>query len=905
MPEEKDDAQGAGEHASGWLQALLEAMPQGMMVSDLAGKIVAMNRTALELHRFTSMDEVGTGPSRRADAYEVSNLGGEVISFEESPLGRVLRGDTFSDAEVRLIRKDTGQARIYSYSSAPVLDRTGRPVLALTSVRDLTAQRATEQALRESEERWRALMDHVPAPIQGYRGDGTVTYWNRASERLYGYSAAEAIGRNLGDLIIPPEVQADFRKALTIGAELSASREFLPPAELELLCKDGTRVPVHSTHTAVCSPDSPPTLFCLDLDLSERKRMEQALRESEQRLQAMVQNLSDIIVIVEPDGTRRYTSAAVERSLGYAPAELVGRSIFEFIHSEDRERVRADFERCVRTADAVSRTEMCVQARDGSWRYYECVCQNLLDKPPIHGMLLTSRDITERRRTEEAFIASEERFRIAEKIARMGHFEWDTVNDSIVASPSLEMIHGLRPGSFRGGFKRWLELVHPDDRERVRVIPPVAFAQEREEESFELRIVRPDGEPRWLKVQARASYGPNGTPVRVLGAMTDITERKRTEQALRESEERLRLATDAAGLSTWDVDMRTGDVVWSDRHFRLFGYEPTAGGKATLEMWRSRVHPEDLEAVIAAIERAECQAGYYSLEHRVVRADGGETIWVRVLGRFLYDEKAHPARFVGVIFDITERKLAEDKLSLERDRLEVHVQERTAELAKAHRKLRQLSAHLLETLENERRLLSKEIHDSVGQVLAAVKYRVEEGLLQVGKGKVRAKLEPLEAIIPTIQRSIEEVRRIQTSLRPLILDELGLLSTIQWFCREFEKTFPRLRVESDVQLKESQLPPPLKNVVFRILQEAMNNAGKHGAAGLVRLRLRKTRSSIELVIQDDGQGFDLKKAQNVGVFERGLGLSSMRERAELSGGSCRIRSAEGKGTTVRACWPVR
>jgi signal transduction histidine kinase len=162
----------------------------------------------------------------------------------------------------------------------------------------------------------------------------------------------------------------------------------------------------------------------------------------------------------------------------------------------------------------------------------------------------------------------------------------------------------------------------------------------------------------------------------------------------------------------------------------------------------------------------------------------------------------------------------------------------------------------------------------------------------------------LEGVIPVLQESLLEVRRIQMSLRPSILDDLGVLPTIDWFCREFEETYPNLRIEKEIMVEEKDISPSLKIVIYRTLQEAMNNITKHSKADLACLSLLKTEGKLELLVRDNGRGFDLRKVIGPENSRQGLGLISMRERTELSGGSFSVDSIEGEGTTIRAWWPL-
>jgi signal transduction histidine kinase len=178
---------------------------------------------------------------------------------------------------------------------------------------------------------------------------------------------------------------------------------------------------------------------------------------------------------------------------------------------------------------------------------------------------------------------------------------------------------------------------------------------------------------------------------------------------------------------------------------------------------------------------------------------------------------------------------------------------------------------------------------------------VESSLQQMGKTQNHM-TESLKTIIPVIQEGIEDCRRMQQDLRPSMLDDLGLLPTLSWFCRRYQTIYTGIKVELEQTLEETDIPNPLKTVIFRVAQEGMNNIAKHSKADLVHLSLWKMNGRIELVLQDNGQGFDLKKVIGSESTKRGLGLTSMRERIEFSGGSFAIESVEGQGTTVRASW---
>lgn len=211
-------------------------------------------------------------------------------------------------------------------------------------------------------------------------------------------------------------------------------------------------------------------------------------------------------------------------------------------------------------------------------------------------------------------------------------------------------------------------------------------------------------------------------------------------------------------------------------------------------------------------------------------------------------------------------------------------------LKESERQLKLLASQLITAQEDERRRIAHDIHDSLGSQLSAVKFKIEDFFNMVPGAS--------EAITSALQEAINECRRIQMDLHPSMLDDLGIAPTLAWFCRKFETTYP-LKVKQQVAVQESEVPKPLKRVIYRISQEAFNNIAKHSKAKLVRLSLQKNSNTIELSIQDNGRGFEL----TIDSPQKGLGLSSMKERTEASGGTFSIQSTKGKGTIIRASWP--
>lgn len=224
-------------------------------------------------------------------------------------------------------------------------------------------------------------------------------------------------------------------------------------------------------------------------------------------------------------------------------------------------------------------------------------------------------------------------------------------------------------------------------------------------------------------------------------------------------------------------------------------------------------------------------------------------------------------------------------------------------LAQSEEQLRSLSRQLLRAQEDERKRVARELHDGIGQSVTAIKFEVENVIRKMSVNVPSEHFAPMQSLLTVIQNVVEEVGQIAMDLRPSILDDLGVLATIAWLCREFRKTHPHIEVLKNLELKENEISDDQKIVVFRILQEAFNNIAKHSCADQVQVLLRKRIGGIELCVRDDGVGFDLESVSSAASNRRGLGLASMKERAQLSGGSFAVLTQPGSGTVITASWP--
>jgi len=220
------------------------------------------------------------------------------------------------------------------------------------------------------------------------------------------------------------------------------------------------------------------------------------------------------------------------------------------------------------------------------------------------------------------------------------------------------------------------------------------------------------------------------------------------------------------------------------------------------------------------------------------------------------------------------------------------------ELQESQHRLKEFSRKSIEALEADRRTVSRELHDSIGGNLAGVKVALESIVKKIFERPDEA-ASSLEKAILHLAETIKECKQISANLRPEIIDDMGLLATIDWHARQFNQYYNHIRIVRQIDVDEQEVPEPLKIVIYRVIQEALNNAAMHSKADTVYIRLKKTGHYIEAEVEDNGRGFDFNAVSHRIDGMSGFGLKSMRERVEIIGGSFSLHSLPGTGTCIR------
>ena len=762
---------------------------------------------------------------------------------------------------------------------------------------------------------------------------------NEAYARTCGYTPEEMVGKNHFVLYPHAENEAIFSRVRDTGVPVEVhDKPFVFPDQPErgTTYWDWTLTPVKNDSGYVEG-----LVFSL-FETTQRKQVEEALREANEQLQQQAEELQtqteelrlqteELAVanaaLRESEERLRQRAEEVETLMDLVPAAIwvahdpqcnhivgnqAGNRFYEAYGQENVSANVSPVRRFFRNGQELKPEELPMQeaaAQNIDIRNTELdvllpsgKCLNMLGSASplrdadgqVRGCIGAFMDITARRQAEEALRESEQRLSLAQQIAHVGTFDWDVRTGVNIWTPELEAMYGLPPGGFAKTQPAWEQLVHPEDRAEALRLVDQSF-ETGEPTKGEWRVVWPDGSVHWLAGRWQVFKDESGKPLRMTGVNIDITERKRAEEQLARSERQHRLL----------FETTPQGVVYQDIDGKIISMNPAAErilGKTPAEFLGRTSVDEEYHTL------REDGSPFPGLEHpAMVSLRTGQEMRDVVMGVYNPREKAYrwiniasvplfrpgedkPYQVYTHFADITERKRAEEALRELNATLESKVAQRTAELQHRARQLQKLTLELSEAEERERKRLAEILHDDLQQVLAAAKFH-----LSVLSGRVKndAASEQLTAQVKDLLGdAIGKSRSLSHELSPPGLAHNDLRETFEWLAGQVQ-TKHGLTVHLEVGDRIEVQSGPLKALLYRAAQELLFNVIKHARVREARLRLRRRRESIYLVVSDKGRGFDLQESGKTG----GFGLLSIRERINLLGGRMKVRSTRGKGST--------
>jgi PAS domain S-box-containing protein len=577
----------------------------------------------------------------------------------------------------------------------------------------------------------------------------------------------------------------------------------------------------------------------------------------------LVEQSPDGILISQNDRIVFLNPAAVRLFGAAAPDQLLGKSAFDLFHPDSHALMRARMRELLAGVPVPPAEEKIIRF-DGGVTDVE-VNSTRVDESDGQAIQVIVRDISARKRAEALLRQSEERLTLAFAGAQEGVWDWSLETGAVVYSPRWTQMLGYGPDEIEPHVSAWERLLHPDDKARARELNESLDHGAATYEG-EFRLLHKAGH--YIHVLSRGfpvRREPKGPVTRVVGTHLDITEQKRTEAALRESEERLTLAFAGAQEGVWDWNLETNAVVYSPRWKQMLGYADDEI-EPHISAWERLVHPDDRVRADEANDSVARGERMYEAEFRLRHKTGG---YVHVLSRGfpIRREPGGPVvRIVGTHFDLTERKRAE----------------RT-----------ELLTRLVFAQEDERRRIAREMHDQFGEQLTALGHRIA-ALKDASAGHPELAV-PVHAVEAVARQLDEDVDHLVWELRPTALDDLGLQAALANYVKNWSE---RARISCELRafgLLDNRLASEAETTLYRIAQEALTNVAKHSRAKHVDVILERRADQVLLIVEDDGVGFDPEES---GSTRQGFGLLGMQERASLVGAMLQVESSPGKGTTI-------
>ena len=881
------------------LQRVLETDAVGVLFFDGTGTVIQANDV------FLRMTGYRRGQVERRELTWRTMTPPEWVAASEAQMARFARTGRIGPYEKEYLRAD-GSRRWMLFAGRDLGDGTIAEYCL-----DITDRKLAEEALRRSSTTLSDLVERAPFGMYVVDAQFRIAHMNAGSQTGAFRNVRPVIGRDFAEAmrILWPEpvaagIIAVFRRTLETGEAYYSPRFTNPRRDVDAV--ESYEWELHR----VTLPDGQYGVICYYFDSTRLREADAALRDSEARgrLAMEVGRMGswDWNVLT---GDVQWSAGHFEL-LGLSPNsatpsyELWARHV----HPEDRPRVEAHLREAM-AAKTEYRADFRVVWPDGSIHWMAGRGRFEYDADGrCTRMIGVMQDMTERVVREAALRETEERLRLAVESAQIGTWDLNLATGENRWDRRCKALFGL-PAEVDVGYGEFIAMIHEDDRPRVlHAIARATAPSSDGAYDVEYRIVMHDGRERWIRAMGRAFFEKRAgerRAVRFTGTALDMTERRQAEAAFREGEKRLRLALEAGEMGAWDVDLRTNATAWDAKEFALLGLSVGSVDPSPEEFYR-RVHPDDVNEVKRLVDVA-FETGRLTGQFRIVHPDGALR-WLVGEGQILRDERGRPVRMVGINYDVTERKQAEDRLRSFTQELETRVMERTRELVQSQDRLRALATELNLAEQRERKRLATELHDHLAQMLVLGRLKLSQA-----KRFADAQCAPfLKETEDVLDESLKYTRTMVADLSPPVLHDLGLPAALRWLSDYMQRHELAVTVTISEPVEQVTLPEDQAVLLFQSVRELLINAAKHADTGAALVSLAQADDQLMVQVRDEGQGFDLAAAAAAaaaaGTANSSLtskfGLFSIRERMRALGGSFEIESLPGRGTTATLVLPV-
>ncbi len=789
---------------------------------------------------------------------------------------------------------------------------------------DVSGRHRAQEELKRSEFKYRTLVNQIPAVVfKGY-ADWSVEFFDRKIEELVGYPLEEFNLRRMkwSDVILEEDLQPTQE---ILKQALKTTQSYV--REYRIRNKNGEIRWLQSRGQIFCRPDGKIDYITgVFFDITKQKETEEALQAERNRLETITRHMGAGLAVIDPDYHIVWANQVLKEASGncegtecqaalHHSPEICSVCGLREIFQEGREKV-------------VHETH--VEGGHGDQIWSEIITTPIHgDKGEVTAALQLVIPITERKRAEEALRQSENLYRLLAENVRDVIWTANMDLELTFVSPSTQLLSGYSPDEVKN--KRLDELLKPASVDEVGKAFAEAMAAVSQEPwdpgrtwTLEAEIICKDGSTLWTETKASFLYDADGQPVGVLGVSRDISKRKNAEMALRRREAILAAVSFAAEnflqTESWEHDIQEileplSQAVMASRAYIFENHRAENGDLLTSQRyeWVAPGIPPQIDN--PGLQRLNWrEAGFHrweeelsngrllaghvrefpTLEQELLRAQDIKSVLVVPI--FTGQEWWG---FIG--FDECHQEREWSKAELEAlkaaaSTLGAAILHELAEkaLKDSENKLRSLSCQLLDAQEHERKRLAVELHDELGHALLTLKLRLESLEDQLLPQQVSLKQEAGE-IIRFLLETIDEVRRLYLDLSPGDLEDLGLTNALEALIEDFAALQKNIRYSIHLENLDGLFELPVQTAIYRVVQEALTNIGKHAEPQEISLAIRKDTNLVSFTIADDGKGFDMSDVLSA---RKSLGLLAMEERVKILGGSFSLWSQKNQGTKV-------
>ncbi len=803
----------------------------------------------------------GLTPEQAASSSFIPLVAEEDRSAVEEKISRLLSGTVTSETDIHRVIKPDGTIGWQEWVDQAIHDEIGQIIEFQSVGRDITERKRAEDELQDAEIRYRTIVESTRAIFWRAKPNLEFFYISPQAEQALGYPLKRWTSEPQfwKEHIHPDDQEMAWTYCLEKIQDM-APHEF----EYRMIAANGNIVWVRDIVHVIVENNKPKEAIGVIIDITERKRAEEGLREKTEELERFFISALDLLCIADTEGYFRRLNREWEKVLGYRLEDLEGKRFLDLVHPDDLQATLGAIAELDAQKEVLDFTNR-YRCKDGSYRWIEW-------RSIPHGKVIyaAARDITERKQAEEALQEARSFLQKVVDTSPSMIFVVDGQGRAVFVNQYTAQYYGITPEEL---ISKSTQDVHRQDTEAGEFV-----SDDQEVIRTRRKIVKeelntaPNGEQHWFHTVKVPLYRPDGT-VEVLGISTDITERKRIETALQESEKRYR---DLVEFSPVAMTVHAeGRIVYiNPAGTKLWG-----ANKADEVLGRSPldfVHPEYHERITERIRQIQAmEQSLPPIEVKNTRLDGQMLYTVGTGIPITYEGK--PA-ILSVVLDVTERVRAEERL-------------------------RELTRRLVAAQEEERKRIAQELHDELGQALTAISLdlaSIEKALPSETPPEIKERLIDARSLADEVDEQISE---LALDLRPSLLDDLGLLPTLQWYLNRYSQR-TGIEVATDFRGLESRLPDEVETTLYRVIQEALTNIARHAQAGAVRLRLERSAAAVTASIQDDGRGFDVEDAQGPSASPGGVGLLGIQDRVSTLGGRVDIHSRPGQGARIQIEIPL-